>query len=59
MSDQATWRKSARSSSANACVELAVGAARTSVRDSKAVDAGRLDFDRAAWVRFVGLVGRG
>jgi hypothetical protein len=35
MSTNQTWRKSSRSGAGNSCVELSVGPAHTSVRDSK------------------------
>jgi hypothetical protein len=49
MSEQTMRRKSSRSSSANACVELAVGTTQTSVRDSKAPEVGRLTFKDASY----------
>jgi hypothetical protein len=59
MSDQqGKWRKSTRSSSQAACVELSVTADSTAVRDSKQPAAGELSFPRTSFSAFLaGLKG--
>lgn len=53
MPDQRQWRKSTRSSSQPACVELAVAAEATAVRDSKQPEAGELSFPRKSFTAFL------
>ncbi|MBB5800544.1 hypothetical protein F4560_000312 [Saccharothrix ecbatanensis] len=50
---QGTWRKSARSSTNAACVELVVSAESTGVRDSKQPAAGELNFPRGSFGAFL------
>ncbi|WP_158881125.1 DUF397 domain-containing protein [Amycolatopsis anabasis] len=59
MSIKRTWRKSSRSSAENACVELSVGQARTSIRDTKNPCGGVLTVDAAAFGAFLALVKTG
>lgn len=56
MSTIETWRKSSRSNSQSACVELSVGAARTGVRDTKNRDGGTLSFGQASFHTFLASV---
>lgn len=59
MSTKLKWRKSTRSNTQSACVELAVELARTSVRDTKARDGGTLTFAADAFGAFLaGVKGR-
>jgi hypothetical protein len=51
-----TWRKSSKSNSQSACVELSVGLARAGVRDSKNRDGGVLRFDPASLGAFLASV---
>ncbi|MDR6595868.1 DUF397 domain-containing protein [Saccharothrix longispora] len=54
------WRKSTRSSAGGPeCVEIALDAVRTGVRDSKNRTAGELDFGSAQWSRFLGSAKNG
>ncbi|WP_229398841.1 DUF397 domain-containing protein [Micromonospora okii] len=46
------WRKSSRSGSNGQCVEVRDRGAQVDVRDSKALAAGMLSFDPAAWATF-------
>lgn len=48
-----TWRKSSRSGGSGNCVELAVGPARTSLRDTKNRASGNLDLPADAFRAFV------
>lgn len=50
----ATWRKSQRSNSGDACVEVANLADGVAVRDSKNPAGDALAFDRAGWKAFSG-----
>lgn len=54
-----TWRKSSRSGSAAQCVELAVGARVTGVRDTKNRDGGTLVFPAGAFSAFLADLKRG
>jgi hypothetical protein len=48
------WRKSSRSSAGGPdCVEIALVASGTAVRDSKNADGGRLEFGGAGWDTFL------
>lgn len=58
MSDT-TWRKSSRSGETNDCVELAMGTARTGVRDSKDPNGPVLWFSARAARAFLGAVKAG
>ncbi|MCE6996812.1 DUF397 domain-containing protein [Saccharothrix sp. S26] len=53
-----TWRKSSRSGSSAQCVELAVGARVTGVRDTKNRDGGTLVFGARAFSAFLADVKR-
>jgi hypothetical protein len=50
---RAAWRKSRRSSSSGACVEVAPVARAIAVRDSTDADGPELAFRPAAWRRFL------
>ncbi|MBT2493861.1 DUF397 domain-containing protein [Streptomyces sp. ISL-96] len=57
---QAKWRKSSYSGgSGTECVEVAILAARTAVRDSKVPDRAPIAVPNGAWVGFVVAVRRG
>jgi hypothetical protein len=47
------WRKSTYSGAGNQCVEVASGASRVLVRDSKNPNAGALAFGGQAWREFM------
>lgn len=49
MNTERIWRKSSYSNSESVCVELSVGAAETSVRDTKDREGGTLAFSRDAF----------
>lgn len=51
-----TWRKSSRSESESACVELSFSAAHAGVRDSKNRDGGVLTFDPLSFHAFLASV---
>lgn len=53
MNYTASWRKSSFSAPNNACVELAVSADNTAVRDSKRPEAGSLRFSRSTFSGFL------
>lgn len=53
MSTIETWRKSSRSESESACVELSVSPARAGVRDTKNQDGGVLTFDPVSFEAFL------
>jgi hypothetical protein len=55
----AQWRKSARSGSGTACVEVANLSETVAVRDSVDPDGPKLAFDRGAWSRFADEVKTG
>ena len=50
--DRNAWRTSSRSGSNGQCVEVRDRGAQVDVRDSKALTAGTLSFDPAAWTAF-------
>jgi hypothetical protein len=57
---RAKWRKSTRSNGAGGnCVEVADLATSIGVRDSKAPDAGHLEFGPRAWATFISQVRNG
>ncbi len=57
MIGNAEWRKSSRSGEgANNCVELAVRADHTDIRDTKARAAGTLALNRNEWAAFLAAV---
>ncbi|MBE1465017.1 DUF397 domain-containing protein [Kibdelosporangium phytohabitans] len=53
-----TWRKSSYSSPENLCVELAVDAEQTGIRDSKNPDGGHLTVNAACFAAFLGSIKR-
>lgn len=57
--DGLRWRKSTRSATNGACVEIAELTGAVAVRDSKDPDGPRLRFDLAAWRAFVAGVQAG
>jgi hypothetical protein len=59
MSTHRTWHKSSRSSTQNACVELAVDTEQVSIRDTKRREAGMLDFTPDAFGGFLADVKAG
>lgn len=52
------WRKARRSHDTGACVEVALVGGKRLVRDSKASDAGVLEFDADGWRSFVDQIER-
>lgn len=54
--DHAVWRKSSRSASSGACVEVALDTNVVAVRDSKDREGGLLAFDSRQWARFTAAV---
>lgn len=52
MTTQRTWRKSTRSNSESACVELSVATADTAVRDTKDRDGGTITLSPSAFAAF-------
>lgn len=56
---QTTWRKSSHSGQTNECVELAIGTARTGVRDSKDPSGPALWFSARAAAAFLAAVKAG
>lgn len=53
MNHQETWRTSSYSGNNNECVEVAIGASQTRVRDTKAREAGTLTFGAQAFAGFL------
>ncbi|PKW13152.1 DUF397 domain-containing protein [Saccharopolyspora spinosa] len=56
MTTPQNWRKSSRSATGNACVEVGALADGAAVRDSKDRAAGHFTADRAQWSTFVAAV---
>lgn len=59
MTENTVWRVSSYSGNNNDCVEVAVGALQTRVRDSKARDAGELVFNADQFEAFAEEIKRG
>jgi hypothetical protein len=59
MNTNKTWRKSTRSNAESACVELSVGVAQTSIRDTKNRTAGTLTLPAPAFGSFLRSLGVG
>ncbi|HEY8372138.1 MAG TPA: DUF397 domain-containing protein [Pseudonocardiaceae bacterium] len=59
MTEQLKWRKSRRSQSGSACVEVAPVSSGAAVRDSKNPAGGYFTVDRPQWTAFIGAVKAG
>lgn len=57
--DEVFWRRSTRSGNHGNCVEVAVGAGETAVRDSKVPDGGQLRVPSRQWAAFLSRVKAG
>lgn len=53
MSNNRKWRKSSRSNSQSACVELSVTSTCAEIRDTKQRDGGIVSINGAAWTMFL------
>lgn len=56
---EVSWRRSARCGNWGNCVDVAVGAGETAVRDSKAPDGGQLRVSSRQWAAFLSHVKAG
>ncbi len=57
--DEVFWRRSERSGNHGNCVEIAVAAGETAVRDSKVPDGGQLRVSARQWAAFLSRVKAG